>query len=122
MLDVKSPKSELLALPEAEWNEIEWWDSLLIVPTENEHDSGYAHIAIIGCRYEGDKELAYKIMAYPDDITWPTNDGEWKNRVRTDAFLENGVLHLWSGYNDFSIDSMTSSVEIKMRRKIKGEK
>lgn len=121
MIDVKSQKPELQSLPQAEWGEIGWWDSLLILPTYEEHDSGYAHIAIIGCRYIDDKELAVKIIAQPDDITWPSNDGDWETRVRTDAFWENGVLHLWSNYNEFSIDSQTSSVEILMRKSIKGE-
>jgi hypothetical protein len=116
MIPAKSKRKELLALPVAEWGNIGWWDSLLIVPTKRAHDSGYAHIAIIGCKYVRDKLVACQILAFPDDIAWPDNHGE-RLSVRTDAFVSNQVLHLWSARNQFSIDSQTSSVTIKMRKK-----
>lgn len=88
------------------------------------HDSGFAHIAIIGCRVHGDEEMAESIIAWPDDIQWPAQSGISDTLpsfgdLRMDAFHPSGVLRLWSGTFEFAVDNPTSSVEIKIRRREK---
>lgn len=121
MIPATSKKKQLLLLPSATWGDKEWWDSLLIFPTKDVHDSGFAHIAIIGCQIDKQTNIrmAHKVIAYPDDITWPESQhNNWESRIRTDAFIENGVLHLWSNYLDFTVSSPTSSTDIITRQKV----
>jgi hypothetical protein len=121
MIPVTSKKKQLLALPFAPFDSAGWWDSLLIIPTKEKHDSGYAHIAIIGCQIDlaTKTSMAHMILAYPDDITWPESQHNvWESRIRTDAYVENSALHLWSNYLDFSVSSATSSVDILTRKKV----
>jgi len=121
-MKANSKKTELLTLPFRGWNAPEkWYTSLLIVPSRKMHDSGWAHIAVIGV--EGDE--ATEIIAFPDDIHWPAQSSLTPpgtplsdyGALRTDAYWPSGVLRLWSGIYEFSVDSPTSSVDIRIRRK-----
>lgn len=127
-------KKELLALPILDWGiDRGWWDALLIIPGRHKHDSGYAHIAIIGVRFgkvgvRGDKdsgpgEWASHKLAYGDDIQWPAQSGypggsmRDYGALRTDSYHPSGVLRLWSGEYEFSTTSPLSSVTILIRPK-----
>lgn len=115
-------KKKLLALPSAEWSstgDYGWWDALLIVPAPWRHDSGYAHIAVIGVR----ENAAHAILAQPDDLQLPANEsilpGRFYGHLRMDAYWPSGVLRLWSREVEFSISSPVSSVEILTRKREK---
>lgn len=113
-IPASSKKSDLLKLPEFEWSEVgmEWYDSILVIPTRLKHDSGWSRIALVGAR----KLRAIKILAYPDDIHWPAN-GNYGYDWRMDSFYPSGVLRAWGSNKEFSVDYPTSSVEIKIRKK-----
>lgn len=122
----KATKRDLLALPHLEWSAARgWFDALLIIPGRHKHDSGWAHIAIIGVRYvEGVGDWAENVLAYPDDIHWPAQSGlgdtdylRAYGALRTDAYHPSGVLRLWSSEYEFAIDSPLSSVDILIRKK-----
>ncbi len=117
-------KSELLALPMLPWaDERGWYDALLIIPGRHKHDSGWAHIAIIGVtNVKGEGDMAEFMLAYPDDISWPAQSGLSAampnyGALRTDAYYPSGVMRLWSGSFEFSVSSPVSSVDILIRRK-----
>lgn len=119
LMKASSKKSELLSLPEREWNAPQaWWSALLIVPTRQKHDSGYSIIAIIGV--DKDHE-AREIIARCDDIHWPAQSGISKSMpdysaLNTDCYWPSGVLRLWSREYEFSVKWPTSSTDILIRR------
>ena len=121
-IPAKSRKTDLLKLPDAKWGVEAWYDFLLIVPTRKMHDSGYAHIAIIGGKYDSENgDQAVEIIASPDDLQWPTETAISSRMpeygaLRTDAYWPSGVIRLWSGEYLFGVDHPTSSTAIKIRR------
>lgn len=118
-LNGKFTKRDLLSLPSAKWDDPGWWDSLLIVPTPRKHESGFAHIAIIGVVEVGRTSEATKILAWPDDIQWPAQSGLSGlvdyGGLHTDAYHPSGVLRLWSREYEFSTTAALSSVTILIR-------
>lgn len=62
-------REELLALPARTWCEDSVYDSLLVFPTEHEHDSGFNNFALIGLNYDGTMER----IGFLDDFWF------WKN-------------------------------------------
>lgn len=122
----KATKRELLALPHLPWGEPRgWFDALLIIPGRHKHDSGWAHIAVIGVNHVDGGDEAEHIIAYPDDLHWPAQSGisdysdftRSYGSLRTDAYHPSGVLRLWSSEYKFSVDHPTSSVDILIRKK-----
>jgi len=107
---LKMNKTELLALPVREWASNTIYDWLLIVPTRLKHDSGFACIAIIGCK--GDEPV--EICAYPDDLQMPVIPDNWS--VRMDCSYPKGILRFWSNRYKFQVPRALSSTEIKLVR------
>ena len=102
----KYKKTELLKLPGRHWTSKKLYDQLLIVPAGTKHDSGYSHIAIIGCIGEEPVE----ICAYPDDIQLPQTNDNWS--LRMDCSYPSGILRLWSNKYKFQVPVALSSTEI----------
>ena len=103
-------KTELLALPHRQESETTY-DSVLIVPTREKHDSGFARIAIIGVR----ERVPVEITAYPDDINWfASQPPEGIASFRTDASMH-GILHVW-GRGTFKVGDAFSSTDIHFTR------
>lgn len=118
-------KSELLALPTLGWDEPRgWYDALLIIPARKKHDSGWAHIALIGVVFDkedGPGDRASHVLAWPDDISMPDNPtypaiGKSFD-IRMDAYYPSGVSRIWSRKYQFSVSSPVSSVDILTRPK-----
>lgn len=113
-------RKELLALPTRKWDaEGVEYDSLVLLSTRKKHDSGYAMIAIIGCRKGEPVEIAAQCC---DDVEWvlpePIRRGDFLfGQVRMDCSMKNGALHVWS--NDavaFRVGRALSSTSVKVRR------
>ncbi|MGO1566430.1 MAG: hypothetical protein ACTHXC_00270 [Brachybacterium sp.] len=118
-LDGKWSKKDLLSLPEIKFTEDPgWWRFLLIVPGPHKHDSGWAHIQIVGGAVIDHVSYAMFSLAYPDVIELPSAPaGLASGDFHVDAFHPQGVLRLWSNYHEFSVSPPTSSVDILVRRK-----
>ncbi len=108
-------RKELLKIPNRKDSNMDrLYNSILVVPAGTKHESGYMHIAIIGCWTEG-KEERYEICSYPDDINWILPDSDRGNyklaHLRTDCWYPEGILHFW-GRGSFRVD-WGSSTEIE---------
>lgn len=103
-------------MPKRPWEYKEkLYDSVLVVPAGTKHDSGFMHIAVIGCYIE-EKIEKYEICAYPDDISWyfPTikyPEFEYA-QVRTDCYYPQGVMR-FHGRGKFTVSEALSSVDVK---------
>jgi hypothetical protein len=112
-------KSELLALPHRKWDDdSQRYDSLLIVNTGKKHDSGWAMMAIIGCRKLKPIEIC---TACSDDIEWKmpadTKYGDRKytlGQYRSDCAIKSGALHIWTREGKFRVGASLSSTEIEL--------
>lgn len=109
-------KKEMLALPDADWTNPKWWNSILIIPLRTKHDSGYAHIALVGVDEKG---IAREVLtACSDDIEWPLAPSGFGNEsdIRTDAYYPSGVLKLWSRRYEFRVSHPVSTARIECRK------
>jgi hypothetical protein len=112
-------KSELLSLPVREWDIESTYDSLLILPTGEEHTaSGWGLMTIIGVIDRKPIEIA---AIGVDDIAWhlPPAEYEGKSQMSMDCCLESGALHFWypgtaNSKATFTVSSSLSSVDIKV--------
>lgn len=113
-------RKDLLALPTRKWDaDYVEYDSLVLLSTRKKHDSGYAMIAIIGCRKYEPVEIAVQCC---DDVEWVLPEhkrlGQFAvGQVRMDCSMKNGAMHVWS--NDavaFRVGAALSSTTVTMRR------
>lgn len=111
-------RKDLLALPHRGWDKVSRYTSLLICPSGKKHDSGYALIAIIGCRQETPIEIA----GYCGDIHWHVENASKrygpgdmysKAAFRTDMSYPSGIAHVW-GHCQFEVGAALSSTDIKI--------
>jgi hypothetical protein len=103
-------KSELLSLPHRQWNnDSPRYDSLLIISTGKKHESGWAMMAIIGCRKLKPVEIC---TACSDDIEWKMPVGQY----RSDCAIKSGALHIWTREGKFRVGTSLSSTEIELCR------
>lgn len=109
----KMTRAELLALPEREWNKVTDYDYILLIPAKTKHDSGYAHINIIGVKEDGNAEM---VASRPDDIAWITPTPIYKGcyGIRTDCFYKSKALRFWSGKDKFRVYGGVSSIDISL--------
>ena len=114
-------KKELLTLPDAVWNQGgTWYESLLMIPLRTKHESGYAHIALIGVDKDG---YAREVLTRcSDDIQMPFAPAGYarlgmaeESDLRFDCFHPSGVLKLWSRRYQFRVSYPVSSVRIEVR-------
>ncbi len=108
-------RKELLKMPERKDEDMDrLYKYILIVPAGTKHDSGFMHIAIIGCWVEN-KEERFEICSYPDDINWllpDSNRGSYEfAQVRTDCYYPQGILR-FHGRGNFTVD-WGSSTEVR---------
>lgn len=126
MTPLPSPitRKALLALPQRKWDLVSEYNSLLIVPTNRKHDSGYGLIAIVG--RQGDEA---EIAAVCDDICWTMpqqhpygsalRPGRNSNILRTDCLWPSRVLHMWASGEHyfrgrFRVYHNVSSTEVEL--------
>ncbi len=119
-------KKNLLSLPERKWTKYDEdaiYDALYIVPTGKKHDSEYNIIAIVGITYIKGKKEKMEIAGYADDLFFkyeePPESGEQAFRI--DSEYPSGIIHIWSWYHQFSVESFSDSREITLIKKRKVE-
>jgi len=110
-------KKELLALPHRKWDETSAeYTSILVFSTGRKHDSGWACIAIIGCRQQVPVEIC---SLCSDDIEWKMppakiyGSGYTRGQYRSDCVRKSGALHFWSNDGGFKVGAALSSIEIE---------
>lgn len=112
-------KDELLALPVRGWQEPATYDSVLLISTDQEHDSGWAVIAILGVRDSVPVEIAVDCC---DDIEWilpearKLNDKFVIGQFHMDCALASGAMHCWSRDGKFKVGPALSSTSITLIR------
>lgn len=112
---------ELLALPTRNWKEVSVYDSVLLVPDNKKHASGWRIINIVGVR-DG---VPVEIAASCDDVCWqvsaarrfgPQNQYAIDN-LRMDCAWKSRTIHAWGGFNDgwrFRVGISLSSTTIEV--------
>lgn len=108
-------RADLLALPVRAWDAVTVYDSIAILSTRQKHDSGYAVMAIIGCRNGLPIEIAAQCC---DDIEWCAppmlGAGYTIGQMRTDCWLKSGAIHAWSRVNRFRVGAALSSMTVEL--------
>lgn len=79
--------SELMNLPSRKWDEVGFYDSLMLLHG-GQHESGWGIITIIGCMEGVPVEIAANCT---DDIVW-----HFLENPRMDCANESGAMHFWS--------------------------
>ena len=70
-------RAELLAFPHREWASTEaLYDRLYIFPSGEQHDSGFACLAIVGHKLDGDDEAWEVISMGADHLMWHVSPRE----------------------------------------------
>ena len=100
-------KKELMSLKHREWNNVSsLYDSVLILPNKEAHDSGWSTMTIIGIVNQVPIEICGSCS---DDIEWNN-----KSLLRMDCALKSKALHFWSSYGEkFKVGASLSSVTIE---------
>jgi len=114
-------REELLALPFREWGHESTYDSLLLLPTGEAHDSGWGIMAIIGIRDFQPIEIACGCC---DDIEWKLPQMQTVGRftigqMRMDCLLKSGAFHPWERNSLFRVGAALSSVTVEVLTKSK---
>jgi hypothetical protein len=107
-------KKQLLDLPVRRWDEVTFYDSLLIFSTGEKHHSGWAVMTVIGVNKMTPKEVACLCC---DDIEWIFPQAFTAGQLRTDCALKSGAIHFWSGHNSsrkFRVGKSSSSLTINL--------
>ena len=111
-------RADLLDLPLRRWsNEAPLYTSLIITAARGRHESGWANIAIIGCKELIPVEVC---TTCSDDIEWLTpgcrdyGNGVKAGWFRSDMLFKAKALHFWSRYYDFRVGAALSSTRIEL--------
>lgn len=115
-------REELLSLPTRRWDESTTYDSLMLLSTGQQHDSGWAAIAVIGVRDHVPVEIASQCS---DDIEWHLPDakrygknGEFTiGQLRMDCAFASGAMHAWKRDCVFVVHEALSSLEVNVKAK-----
>lgn len=104
-------RDELLNLHVREFGKVTEYDSIVVCPTRNTHDSGYRLMAIIGCLNMHPIEVA----AYCDDLEFTTNGlyTKYGNEFQCDMILSN-CIHFHSRYVRFRVGTSLSSTGVDL--------
>lgn len=112
-------KEELLNLPTRAWDEEKDYTAIIVVPTDELHDSGWRLMALVGCTSkDGDHCMPTEIAAYCDDIQWnsegadPTHLKFWD--MDCDMFPDTNFIRFHSFTNKFRVGMSLSSTTIKI--------
>jgi hypothetical protein len=100
-------------LPQRNWDKVVKYDSLLIAPSGDKHESDYALIQIVGVV----KQKPTEIAAYCDDICWKLPDKPSGYEFRTDMYYPDGIIHVWSREYEFKVGCSLSSTDIELVRR-----
>lgn len=101
---------ELRKLPTRKWDEVKSYESIIVIPSGVQHDSGWALMYIIGLDSE---QKPIEIAAACDDICWkiPTSTNY---DFRTDMFYGNGAIHFWSNEYLFIVGTSLSITDVSL--------
>lgn len=110
-------KEELLSFPEREWNKTSEYGSILILPRNEEHDSGWNMMYIIGLN---EKQEPFEVVASScDDIEWSTTfvDRAGKyilSQMRCDCCMESGAIRFWCRGAKLRVGDSLSTITIEI--------
>jgi len=116
---VNYTKEELLSLPMRDCltqNKNGIYDSILILPNNSKHDSGWRCMSIIGIK---DMKPIEIISSGCDDLNFWNDMGIYN--VRCDCCWKSRAMHYWGNDLCFEIGFPTSSIDIKVHKKVKNE-
>jgi hypothetical protein len=102
---------ELRQLPFRKSDEVKSYKSIIVIPSGQKHDSGFALMYIIGLENE-----PIEIAAACDDICWkiPTL---MNYDFRNDMYYPSGALRYWSNRYRFEVGASLSSTNITLTTK-----
>lgn len=106
---------ELLSLPVRDWDKETIYDTIIVCPTTDVHDSGYRLMAIIGCNNLKPVEIA----AYCDDLGFlirHLEDPIYPLSFNCDMILSN-CIHFHSYYSKFKVGESLSSTNVTLVKK-----
>lgn len=106
-------REELLNLPQKEFNKVETYAWIIVVPTRQKHDSGWRLMALVGGKKVDNHYEPIELIGYCDDINWKFPITINNNILRSDMTLSN-CLRIWSDYYSFRVGMCTSSVLIEL--------
>lgn len=110
-------REELLALPERHWDTESIYHSIILLPSDDLHDSNYRCMVIIGVIDGVPVEIA---ASGCDDIEWlmPTAQIAARHhstgQMRMDCLDISKAFHPWSYYHNFKVGSTFSSITIEL--------
>jgi hypothetical protein len=101
---------ELRQLPFRKWDEVKSYKSIIVIPSGQKHDSGWALMYIIGLDEDNEP---IEIAAACDDICWkiPTS---MSYDFRNDMYYPSGALRYWSNKYCFEVGISLSSTNITL--------
>lgn len=104
-------RKEFLALPQRTWSTVSQYASVVVFPSEKEHESGFGCLAIIGVNASCfPVEL---ITTACDDIEWRLHGELNIGTVRTECLFKSSAFHFWSKQGYFQVSEALSSVTIE---------
>lgn len=111
-------KEQLLALPNNTMGEGEY-TAIIVVPTDELHDSGWRLMALVGCKDQDDRKcVPTEIAAYCDDIQWNSQRASQTMRphwdMDCDMFPDTNFIRFHSHANKFRIGMGLSSTTIEI--------
>lgn len=109
-------KEELISLPYRAWDKVSEYISLLILPSDELHDSGYSNIYIIGVIDNVPVEI---ITSCSDDIKFKFPPmlyiGDYSiGQVRMDCMPESKAFQLWTREGKFRVNEALSSIAVEL--------
>lgn len=104
----------LLSLPERHWNEESTYDSILLLPSEFIHDSGYRSFVLIGCL----KHLPIEIVTRnADDLNWIYPSPRYVSTdLKSECLKQSKAIHFWSREFKFTVGCALSSIYITIKK------
>ena len=106
-------REELLNLPQKDFNKIETYEWIIVVPTRQKHDSGWRLMALVGGKKVGDHYEPVELIGYCDDINWKFPKNMNHNILRSDMTLSN-CIRIWSNNHVFKVGTCISSTDIEI--------
>lgn len=113
MIDIVNLKrKELLSLPLKKDSNIKEYESIIVVPTNRKHDSGWRLMALIGIEKIDKVYTPTEIIGYCDDINLilPNKCYSYEP-IRYDMLLSN-CIRMWSRNYVFKVGMCLSSTDI----------
>ena len=118
MIEKDYSKKDLLALPMRDWDKVSRYTSILVLPSNHKHDSGYQAITLIGQQDTVPIEI---ITQSSDDIHlyFETNTDSWcmDSVVRMDCLPRSKAFRYWSTTHIFEVSAALSSMDVKLIKK-----